>query len=682
MLPQTQLPLLKGNHKSTGMTSSTGGKVGNMRALFEAKQELSSSPPSRGRSPAGSDIHSIRSGSSRPVSKIRTSFVAVEKSGNMGPMLGLRMVSDVQDKPELDTDLQQFVTRSASNAGREGIAEEEEGESKNVAERQDEDTESKQRLDKEATPAPAPDSDAKDTSSTSAPVLAKENKAAKHVPTKIKTQVNSGSSKTNGALMKKQPATPKDASGKGKAESQKPTTFRTKLSPSSPQATNMKTKTTINNSGNPGSAPKVRVRREPISKPESRVSTPRTSLASNGSKEVNSTKTRPKSPTRPVRLPAAAMASTASSAAKSNSTENTSLQSSSKPRVSSDGDFLARMMRPTAASASKTHEKLAPTSGSQKVNVSKPKKTNDISERKISGSTTRSTSIASHKKAIYQSTSLTNGLTSDSSKPEATVINQPSIDEAAGSGTGGSSKAKENSDLATPIIPDKSADITESEEQPQVTESTDLGFDEDVVPVETDAAAKGSIESRSEDAILVTGHSSLSNHDNGSPHSIIYSYGTETPKADTKADHENDNTHKDHDVPHSTERSDRREPQSAIITPERSTTSLEPPDDASLDDMMDEFADVVAEQPISDIIDTSEPNKTESLVTKSKGTEELPSMPLPTESAESPFVPPETLLYITVPRNSADPLANFPSLSETLRIQKQKQKISHPHNQL
>lgn len=69
----------------------------NIRAMFEAKVE-ETSPPSRGRSPALSEA--ARSSSSRPISKIRNSFVAVERSGEMGPILGLRKVSD---GPEFQT---------------------------------------------------------------------------------------------------------------------------------------------------------------------------------------------------------------------------------------------------------------------------------------------------------------------------------------------------------------------------------------------------------------------------------------------------------------------------------------------------------------------------------------------------------------------------------------------------
>ncbi|MCJ1245194.1 hypothetical protein MMC30_002395 [Trapelia coarctata] len=68
-----------------GDRSNSG--VRNIRALFEAKTETTS-PPSRGRSPAGSE--GARSISSRPISRVRASFVAVERSGQVG----LRKMSD------------------------------------------------------------------------------------------------------------------------------------------------------------------------------------------------------------------------------------------------------------------------------------------------------------------------------------------------------------------------------------------------------------------------------------------------------------------------------------------------------------------------------------------------------------------------------------------------------------
>lgn len=140
-------------------------------------------------------------------------------------------------------------------------------------------------------------------------------------------------------------------------------------------------------------------------KSEKNTSAPNGSSAKKSGPISPITKTRPKSPTRPVRLPAAATATTASSAAKvgegqpsrspsrssinntrkpavpgrdraapstntRKSTSRTSLPAASnesqklKARVSAasakapEGSFLARMMRPTQSSASKTHEKV------------------------------------------------------------------------------------------------------------------------------------------------------------------------------------------------------------------------------------------------------------------------------------------------------------------------------------
>lgn len=131
------------------------------------------------------------------------------------------------------------------------------------------------------------------------------------------------------------------------------------------------------------------------------------------------TKPRPKSPTRPVRLPGSATAPTAASAAKtdaapiavakprdripSNSASlrlksaRTSLPAGSKPaekakdkpksRLSTasskapEGSFLDRMMRPTQSSSQKTHEKAEPKSPPRKTNGLRPKRKSDESEK-------------------------------------------------------------------------------------------------------------------------------------------------------------------------------------------------------------------------------------------------------------------------------------------------------------
>ena len=83
------------------MSANSGsGGVRNLRAMFENKaSDHSTSPPSRGRSPNPSEI----SNSSRPVSKVRASFVAVERPGENGgaPILGLRRASEVSSLGEI-----------------------------------------------------------------------------------------------------------------------------------------------------------------------------------------------------------------------------------------------------------------------------------------------------------------------------------------------------------------------------------------------------------------------------------------------------------------------------------------------------------------------------------------------------------------------------------------------------
>ncbi|KAL9067426.1 MAG: hypothetical protein Q9161_006935 [Pseudevernia consocians] len=63
------------------MSAVSPSGVASLRARFEQKDE-STSPPSRGRSPAAS--LSVTGDISRPISKVRTCFVSVEPSGQMG----------------------------------------------------------------------------------------------------------------------------------------------------------------------------------------------------------------------------------------------------------------------------------------------------------------------------------------------------------------------------------------------------------------------------------------------------------------------------------------------------------------------------------------------------------------------------------------------------------------------
>src|SRR5271163_1121629 len=83
-------------YSSLTVMSANNSGVRNLRAMFENKTSdlaTSTSPPSRGRSPANSEasLHS------RPVSKVRATFVAVERpdEAGQGQQWGLRKASDV-----------------------------------------------------------------------------------------------------------------------------------------------------------------------------------------------------------------------------------------------------------------------------------------------------------------------------------------------------------------------------------------------------------------------------------------------------------------------------------------------------------------------------------------------------------------------------------------------------------
>lgn len=77
------------------MSVKTNPTVNNLRAMFEQNHEVTS-PPSRGRSPVGSEI--LRSENNRPISKVRTSFVSVERIGQMGPSNGVKKPSEDHER--------------------------------------------------------------------------------------------------------------------------------------------------------------------------------------------------------------------------------------------------------------------------------------------------------------------------------------------------------------------------------------------------------------------------------------------------------------------------------------------------------------------------------------------------------------------------------------------------------
>ncbi|MCJ1427164.1 hypothetical protein MMC29_005067 [Sticta canariensis] len=488
------------------MSGKSKPTVNNLRAMFEQNQD-STSPPSRGRSPAGSEA--LIGDNSRPLSKVRTSFVSVERIGPMGPLNGVKKSSDNVEQglggdgrgePKVAASPTRSQTLKVNGNGTHH--------SPSKTEAKGETIESDEKVVKEhnnaelstfdgseAPPAkmtdasvdkPDPASNVEfDSTQASNPKDEKYNEASKPADEpKDLGAILKGSSfehepggnlnaaeGQDSAPSDTKPSSPKqkseldhDVSGSpSKPQTAAKPTLKPKPTPGSsrPSASSSKkfsakapkSEVTVSNEISTGSpktpnSPNVvgrrassktasprqpghsmapnhtnrESRKEPIprtvrhsigtkvpeaagTKSEKIVSTTNGNSAKKSGPISLITKTQPKSPTRLVRLPAAATATTASSAAKvgeappsrspsrssvSNSrkpallgrdraappsiarkpTSRTSLPTASnesqkpKARVSTasakapEGSFLARMMRPTQSSASKTHEKV------------------------------------------------------------------------------------------------------------------------------------------------------------------------------------------------------------------------------------------------------------------------------------------------------------------------------------
>lgn len=492
------------------MSVKTNPTVNNLRAMFEQNHELTS-PPSRGRSPVGSEI--LRGENNRPISKVRTSFVSVERSGQMGPSNGVKKASEVPERKTGGDGITEPKAEADPKVNGNGIHE-----SSSVT-----DTKAKNKVDEEKAgegevraDISAPDNSEASAACTDA-TLEKteaetevgtdrtENLDIKVEGNELKTPQTAGQSKDLGEILKGAPFEneagdmPNTAKGQEASPPVDATTAPKKTGVPNPEQSNNRSKsgkpisqpkstsrpTAINTKKAPSQAPKAAAtiaskeasngpsktpvsptvvgRRPPIKtiapgKPFTKPAIPsgehkkdltkRTSRISVGANLTGpakadksattsdenvkkpsitsppKTKPRPKSPTRPVRLPAAAMATTASSAAKlgdslsirspsrasvANTSKATSVigrtpstntrKPSSRPSLPAqpapnqkprprtsmasmkapEGSFLSRMMRPTQSSASKTHDKVeaAPAAKSQTV---KPKRKSDGSE--------------------------------------------------------------------------------------------------------------------------------------------------------------------------------------------------------------------------------------------------------------------------------------------------------------
>ena len=415
--------------------NSGAGGVRNLRAMFENKGgENSTSPPSRGRSPAASDV----SIPSRPVSKVRTSFVAVERPGDLGgQQWGLRKASDVSSMAEVKEEALQEqrnasqINGSASKPlngtanGTSGVNGVQSGKTEGDATAAGK--ENSNNLEKDRDGDTKADADPKKkATATGTPAPSKSKASEVHKPAKInavhdskpRTAKVSPTKPTASSAPRtpKTPTTPTASKTAAKGSPKKPTAVvesatRSPKATAKPEAARPKAPRISATGGTSASMAKTFAAKQPSPNAKDHTKTGAAKAEGGTVTTGGFVKPRPRSPTKPVRLPASATAQTASSAAKtgaaapgrspsraattttslarkpstlkrdkapptvsSNLNKKTSRASLSgapqsktheqpKSRVSTgtttkpaDSSFLARMMRPTNSSASKVQD--------------------------------------------------------------------------------------------------------------------------------------------------------------------------------------------------------------------------------------------------------------------------------------------------------------------------------------
>lgn len=404
------------NHRLAVMSASNAsGGVRNLRAMFENKGgDQSTSPPSRGRSPS----NSVASTSSRPVSKVRASFVAVERPGEQGQFWGLRKASDVSsmaevkenetsiiDGPPLSTthttperdssgglgnilkgssfaatplkekpNAMESVQKNGQAAPKRSVDDHKQPKSNGVGNRATEAAKKIQEKAKPSTTKPNPK-----PIETKAPVPTKTEKPSPRTPTSAGVKPRGGVAKIKGVMDSAKKA------AEGREATRKAGVAKVDSAPASPAKINGQRKEAAH-------SPRA------VTKPgrlPSAATAPTAASAAHTHKEPEPAK-KPVQSSKPGKLPSAVTAMTAASAAhdrsvpdsqaKRSAARRTSAAQANHPRLSTastqsslskkasrasladrpksrsslskpDDGFLARMMRPTQSSAQKTHEK-------------------------------------------------------------------------------------------------------------------------------------------------------------------------------------------------------------------------------------------------------------------------------------------------------------------------------------
>ncbi|KAM0802635.1 hypothetical protein BDR22DRAFT_961508 [Usnea florida] len=473
-----------------------------LRAKFEQKDE-STSPPSRGRSPAAS--LSVAGDDSRPISKVRTSFVSVEDSGQMGDSntsedLGSKGVAVNGDGTEEHTTngaVEESKTNGINSTPQKSHKMEEStpkqsmpnispqkpnntphknlGIANGITSTANPDKPSSAAEDDTAVMLPSDPKDATVVSGgaalegDSSPLgsilkgspFEQDEKTAAAEPIQSSgqqakspsTPLTNGKSKEAQARKPGQQSKTENAprlSNVGKKPSAPPVSSTAEKSKSKPQTSPLPAPMTPKDTATPTKkplstkmSPKLPASKQPKkeiledtrkmsaerpSRPSAppKAPVPVSKLAQKPGKKPGPTspqsftKPRPKSPTRPIRLPGSATAPTAASAAKVDAAPpatrgksgdrvpsnpmssrhkpiRASLPGGSKPvektkekpnsRLSTasskapEGSFLDRMMRPTQSSSQKTHEKVEAKSPPRKTSGVRPKRKSDVSEK-------------------------------------------------------------------------------------------------------------------------------------------------------------------------------------------------------------------------------------------------------------------------------------------------------------
>ncbi|KAK5163101.1 uncharacterized protein LTR77_010885 [Saxophila tyrrhenica] len=400
--------------------------VRNLRSMFENKAatnlEAQNSPEPRGRSP-GALGGSKDIGLERPTSKVRASFVSVEPSARMATEESISNGSPTRRRGS-------FVEADADLGLRKTISEHHEAAPEKVVESAV--GTPKGSGDEEATLPAEDDSTApQEPANPDKPVTAAEEEPSEMQPADPTSEqaVSGGEAlppvaeDLRATAHSAAPSSARKTSEKGRSTNSKPPAISTKASTkpsSSAKSPASQPKTPQSSTAQP-KVPAKKASRSSLTAPTA------ASMARSGAGTDHPSKTSPSSgpkkrePTKPVSLPSHLTAPTASSRAKHDPTSasgpsTTSKPTTSRPKPSStrptprtslapahrpgsqtshtsapaprrsmaSGDnssFLERMMKPTAASASKTHEKSDAKSPPSKSKTTSKPKTNGTSSK-------------------------------------------------------------------------------------------------------------------------------------------------------------------------------------------------------------------------------------------------------------------------------------------------------------